>query len=72
MGVPMEPGAFVAAVQGLLGQVQEALLSEALAFRDAHIVDVGSYEELKAAVAEGAFVVCCAARVVCVVLRVVV
>jgi prolyl-tRNA synthetase len=53
VGVPMEAGAFVAAVQGLLGQVQDALLAEAVAFRDAHIVDVSSYEELKAAVAEG-------------------
>lgn len=53
MGVPMEPPAFVAAVQGLLGEVQDALLASATAFRDENIVDVTSYEELKAAVAEG-------------------
>jgi prolyl-tRNA synthetase len=53
MGVPMEQGAFVAHVQGLLSEVQAALLSEAAAFRDANIVDVSSYDELKAAVAEG-------------------
>lgn len=34
-------------------QVQGALLAEAAAFRDANIVDVKSYEELEAAVAEG-------------------
>jgi hypothetical protein len=54
MGVSMEPSAFVAHVQGLLSEVQAALLAEATAFRDANIVDVTSYEELKAAVAEGA------------------
>lgn len=53
MGVPMDPPAFVAAVQGLLGQVQDALLASASAFRDENIVDVSSYEELKAVVAEG-------------------
>jgi prolyl-tRNA synthetase len=53
MGVPMDPPAFVAAVQGLLGQVQDALLADASAFRDENIVDVSSYEELKAVVAEG-------------------
>jgi hypothetical protein len=53
MGVPMEEGQFVAAVQGLLDQVQEALLAQARAFRDENIVDVKSYEELKEAVAAG-------------------
>lgn len=33
--------------------VQSNLLSEARVFRDANIVDVHSYEELKAVVAEG-------------------
>lgn len=53
MGVPMDPPAFVSAVQGLLGQVQDSLLGAATAFRDENIVDVTSYDELKAAVAEG-------------------
>ena len=52
-GVPLEDGAFVAHVQGLLEEVQGALLAQAREFRDANIVDVASYEELKAAVAEG-------------------
>ncbi len=34
--------------------LQAGLLAEAEAFRDAHIVDVTSYEELQQAVAEGA------------------
>eukprot|EP00198_Chlamydomonas_reinhardtii_P008273 XP_001697610.1 organellar class II aminoacyl tRNA synthetase [Chlamydomonas reinhardtii] len=45
MGVPMEAAAFTAHVQGLLAQAR--------AFRDDNIVDVTSYEQLKAAVAEG-------------------
>jgi prolyl-tRNA synthetase len=53
MGVPMEPQALVATVQQALSEVQDALLAAATAFRDANIVDVSSYDELKAAVAEG-------------------
>lgn len=53
MGVPMEGPAFVSAVRELLGQVQDSLLASATAFRDDNIVDVTSYEELKAVVAEG-------------------
>ena len=53
-GVPMEPAAFVAAVQEQLAEVQGALLAQATEFRDANIVDVASYDELKAAIAEGA------------------
>lgn len=52
-GVPQEPGELVAHVNGLLDEVQAALLAEATKFRDENIVDVGSYEELKAAVEEG-------------------
>ena len=51
--MPMDAPAFVAAVQGQLGEVQAALLASATEFRDANIVDVASYDELKAAVAEG-------------------
>eukprot|EP00878_Enallax_costatus_P007145 GHUV01007488.1.p1 GENE.GHUV01007488.1~~GHUV01007488.1.p1 ORF type:complete len:525 (+),score=170.90 GHUV01007488.1:230-1576(+) len=53
MGVSMEPSAFVATVKDLLQDVQESLLAAATAFRDENIVDVTSYDELKAAVAEG-------------------
>ena len=41
-------------LQGLLDEVQASLLRQAREFRDANIVDVSSYEELQAAVAEGA------------------
>lgn len=37
----------------MLEEVQQSLLDEAAAFRDANIVDVATYEELKAVVAEG-------------------
>jgi hypothetical protein len=53
MGVSTEPSALLPAVQDALTQVQEALLAAATAFRDENIVDVTSYDELKAAVAEG-------------------
>lgn len=53
-GVPLEPEAFVAHVNGLLEEIQDALLAQARAFRDENIVDVTSYEELQAAVAAGA------------------
>ncbi|CAI5475801.1 unnamed protein product [Closterium sp. Yama58-4] len=41
----------VSHVHALLQEVQDGLLADAVAFRDSHIVDVGSYEELKAAIA---------------------
>jgi hypothetical protein len=53
MGVPMESSAFVGTIQQALGEVQDSLLAAATAFRDANIVDVTSYDELKAVVAEG-------------------
>ena len=52
-GVPLEPAAFVQHVTALLEDIQAALLRQARDFRDANIVDVASYEELQAAVAEG-------------------
>lgn len=52
-GVPMDPAGFVAHVRGALDEIQAGLLADAAAFRDASIVDVSSYEELKAAIAEG-------------------
>ena len=53
LGVPAAPEALVARVQALLGEVQGSLLAQARAFRDKNIVDVGSYAELAAVVAEG-------------------
>lgn len=48
------PPPHLVCLQGLLEDVQASLLREAREFRDANIVDVSSYEELQAAVAEGA------------------
>ena len=52
-GVSVEPSALVGKVRETLADVQSALLSEARAFRDENIVDVTSYEELKAAIDAG-------------------
>ncbi|GAB4818966.1 hypothetical protein N2152v2_006012 [Parachlorella kessleri] len=52
-GVPLAAEPFVAHVKALLDEVQAALLEQARVFRDANIVDVASYDELKEAVAEG-------------------
>ncbi|CAI5457661.1 unnamed protein product [Closterium sp. Yama58-4] len=41
----------VSHVQALLQEVQDGMLADAVAFRDSHIVDVTSYEELKEAIA---------------------
>ena len=52
-GVSAEPAALVEKIATALDEVQAALLAEARAFRDANIVDVCSYDELKAAIADG-------------------
>jgi prolyl-tRNA synthetase len=52
-GVPVEAASLVAKVNGVLDEVQAALFREAKAFRDENIVDVASYDELKAAVGGG-------------------
>ncbi|GAX72561.1 hypothetical protein CEUSTIGMA_g17.t1 [Chlamydomonas eustigma] len=52
-GVPMEAEGFTTHMKTLLDEIQASLLAEAHEFRNANIVDVKSYEELKAAVAEG-------------------
>ncbi|KAK9801960.1 hypothetical protein WJX73_001837 [Symbiochloris irregularis] len=52
-GVSMEAEAFTAHIHELLASIQESLLQEAIAFRDANIVDVSSFDDLKQAVAEG-------------------
>lgn len=52
-GVAVEPTALIAKVQGTLDSVQRTYFDEAKAFRDANIVDVSSYDELKAAIEAG-------------------
>eukprot|EP00271_Cylindrocystis_brebissonii_P015642 TRINITY_DN385_c0_g12_i2.p1 TRINITY_DN385_c0_g12~~TRINITY_DN385_c0_g12_i2.p1 ORF type:complete len:369 (-),score=103.92 TRINITY_DN385_c0_g12_i2:256-1362(-) len=52
-GVPMDAEPLLAHVRARLEDIQASLLATATAFRDSNIVDVKSYEELKAAVAEG-------------------
>ena len=52
-GVSTEISVLVPTVQNLLQSIHDELLSQATSFRDANIVDVASYDELKAAVAEG-------------------
>jgi prolyl-tRNA synthetase len=42
-----------AAVRGLLAEVQANLLQQATAFRDAHIQDVKSYDELRQVIEAG-------------------
>lgn len=49
----MEPAAFTSTLGALLEQLQAVYLDDARAFRDANIVDVTSYEQLKEAVAQG-------------------
>ena len=48
-----DPPAMACRLQALLDEVQQSLFSEAEAFRDANIVDVSTYDELKGAVGDG-------------------
>jgi len=50
--VSIEPEKLTATLQGLLDEIQANYLAEAIAFRDANIVDVTTYEELQAAIAD--------------------
>ncbi|CAA7394740.1 unnamed protein product [Spirodela intermedia] len=52
-GISMEPSVLVSHVNQRLDDIQASLLQRATTFRDSNIVDVTSYEELKAAIAEG-------------------
>lgn len=52
-GISMEPSTLVAYVKENLDEIQSSLLEKAISFRDSNIVDVNSYEELKAAIASG-------------------
>ena len=58
VGISMEPESFVRHLESLLSDIQANLLSEARTFRDANILDVRSYEELKAVVSEGKWARC--------------
>lgn len=53
VGVPLEAEALGAQLKAFLGEVQSGLLRQAIEFRDSNIVDVTSYDELKAAVEAG-------------------
>ncbi|MED6162845.1 Proline--tRNA ligase, chloroplastic/mitochondrial, partial [Stylosanthes scabra] len=47
-GISMEPSILVAFVKDRLDEIQSSLLERAIAFRDSNIVDVNSYDDLKA------------------------
>ncbi|KAG6500789.1 hypothetical protein ZIOFF_040644 [Zingiber officinale] len=52
-GISMEPSVLVAHLKSRLDDIQASLLHRAISFRDSNIVDVNSYEELKAVIAQG-------------------
>ncbi|GFY83320.1 class II aaRS and biotin synthetases superfamily protein [Actinidia rufa] len=52
-GISMETSILVAYVKDKLDEIQSSLLGRAISFRDSNIVDVNSYNELKAAIGEG-------------------
>ncbi|KAL5727284.1 proline--tRNA ligase [Ranunculus cassubicifolius] len=52
-GISMEPSILESYVKDKLEEIQASLLQKAVSFRDSNIVDVNSYDELKAAISEG-------------------
>ncbi|KAJ7969897.1 Proline-tRNA ligase-like protein [Quillaja saponaria] len=52
-GVSMEPSILEVYVKDKLDEIQTSLLGKATSFRDSHIVDVSSYDELKSAISQG-------------------
>ncbi|KAJ9139854.1 hypothetical protein P3X46_030551 [Hevea brasiliensis] len=52
-GISMDPSILEAYVKDKLDEIQSSLLSRATSFRDSNIVDVSSYDELKAAISLG-------------------
>ncbi|KAJ6684143.1 hypothetical protein OIU85_007798 [Salix viminalis] len=52
-GISMEPSILEAYVKDKLDEIQSSLLGRATSFRDSNIVDVSSYDELKAAITIG-------------------
>lgn len=53
MGVPLDAAQLAPALHAHLAAVQAGLLEQAVAFRDAHIVDVTSYQQLREVVDSG-------------------
>ncbi|MCI04756.1 proline-tRNA ligase-like, partial [Trifolium medium] len=49
----MEPSILEAYVKDKLDEIQSSLLERAIAFRDSNIVDVSTYDDLKAAISQG-------------------
>ncbi|CAJ1952862.1 unnamed protein product [Sphenostylis stenocarpa] len=52
-GISMEPSNLEAYVKDKLDEIQSSLLERAIAFRDSNIVDVSTYDDLKAAISQG-------------------
>ncbi|KHN03671.1 Proline--tRNA ligase [Glycine soja] len=52
-GISMEPSNLEAYVKDKLDEIQSSLLERAIAFRDSNIVDVNTYDDLKAAISQG-------------------
>ncbi|GMH10686.1 hypothetical protein Nepgr_012527 [Nepenthes gracilis] len=52
-GISMEPSVLIPYIKDKLIEIQASLLDMAILFRDSNIVDVSSYDELKAAICEG-------------------
>ncbi|GAB4854769.1 Proline--tRNA ligase, chloroplastic/mitochondrial [Ancistrocladus abbreviatus] len=52
-GISVEPSVLIPYVKDKLNEIQASLLDMAISFRDSNIVDVSSYDELKAAISEG-------------------
>ncbi|KAM0943582.1 putative proline--tRNA ligase [Dioscorea sansibarensis] len=52
-GVSVEPSSLLGHVKNRLEEIQTSFLQRATSFRDGNIIDVKSYEELKAVISEG-------------------
>ncbi|KAJ1394832.1 Prolyl-tRNA synthetase, class II [Sesbania bispinosa] len=52
-GISMEPSNLEAYVKDKLDEIQSSLLERAIAFRDSNIIDVSTYDDLKAAISQG-------------------
>ncbi|CAL5204628.1 unnamed protein product [Lathyrus oleraceus] len=52
-GISMEPSILAVYVKDKLEEIQSSLLERAIAFRDSNIVDVSTYDDLKAAISQG-------------------
>lgn len=52
-GISIEPSNLEAYVKDKLDEIQSSLLERAIAFRDSNIIDVSTYDDLKAAISQG-------------------